>query len=68
MRDEWLGDLGVWAAKNNNVRELWLFGSRANPPFYGLESRPNRRLQPAKLDNRHFRDYPPTGHAADMTK
>jgi hypothetical protein len=22
MRDEWLHDLGVWAAKNDNVREL----------------------------------------------
>jgi hypothetical protein len=33
-----------------------------------LESRPNRRLQPAKPDNRHFRDYPLTGHAADMRK
>ncbi len=33
-----------------------------------LESRPNRSLQPPKLDNRHFRDYPVTGHAADMPK
>jgi hypothetical protein len=23
MRDEWLHDLGVWAARNDNVRELW---------------------------------------------
>jgi hypothetical protein len=30
--------------------------------------RPNRCLQPAKLDNRDFRDYPVTGHAADMPK
>jgi hypothetical protein len=35
---------------------------------WALESRPNRCLQPAKPDNRHFRDYPLTGHAADMPK
>jgi purine-nucleoside phosphorylase len=23
MRDEWLHDLGVWAARNDNVYELW---------------------------------------------
>ena len=43
-------------------------------PVWALERRPNRCLQPAKPDNRHFWDYP-TGHAkintydraADMT-
>jgi predicted nucleotidyltransferase len=30
MRDEWLHDLRAWAKANGNVRELWLFGSRAN--------------------------------------
>jgi hypothetical protein len=25
-------------------------------------------VQPAKPDNRHFREYPLTGHAADMPK
>ncbi len=29
MRDEWLSGLRAWAAANGNVRELWLFGSRA---------------------------------------
>lgn len=29
MRDEWLGGLRAWAAANESVRELWLFGSRA---------------------------------------
>jgi hypothetical protein len=34
-----------------------------------LRAYPNRCLQPAKKpDNRHFRDYPLTGHAADMPK
>jgi predicted nucleotidyltransferase len=28
MRDEWLAALRYWASKNDNVRELWLFGSR----------------------------------------
>src|ERR1700676_2875430 len=35
---------------------------------WALKSRPNRCLQPAKPDNRHFRDYPLTGHAAGMSK
>jgi hypothetical protein len=35
---------------------------------WSLESRPNRCLQPAKSNNRNFRDYPVTGHAADMPK
>jgi predicted nucleotidyltransferase len=30
MRDEWIAALRAWAANNGNVRELWLFGSRAN--------------------------------------
>jgi predicted nucleotidyltransferase len=29
MREEWLRDLRSWAAANESVRELWLFGSRA---------------------------------------
>jgi predicted nucleotidyltransferase len=30
MQDEWLVGLRAWASKNDNVRELWLFGSRAD--------------------------------------
>jgi predicted nucleotidyltransferase len=30
MREEWLRGLRAWASSNDNVRELWLFGSRAN--------------------------------------
>jgi predicted nucleotidyltransferase len=30
MREEWLHGLSAWASKNDNVRELWLFGSRAD--------------------------------------
>jgi predicted nucleotidyltransferase len=29
IEDEWLRGLRSWASKNENVRELWLFGSRA---------------------------------------
>jgi predicted nucleotidyltransferase len=29
MREEWLRDLRSWASKNESVRQLWLFGSRA---------------------------------------
>jgi predicted nucleotidyltransferase len=29
MRDEWLIGVRAWAGNNGNVRELWLFGSRA---------------------------------------
>jgi predicted nucleotidyltransferase len=29
MQDEWLRGLSAWADANENVRELWLFGSRA---------------------------------------
>src|SRR5258707_11681836 len=29
MQDEWLRGLCAWSAANENVRELWLFGSRA---------------------------------------
>ena len=29
MREEWLRDLRSWASKNQSVRQLWLFGSRA---------------------------------------
>jgi predicted nucleotidyltransferase len=29
MQDEWLSGLRSWAARNGNIRELWLFGSRA---------------------------------------
>jgi len=29
MQDEWLRGLRSWASTNGNVRELWLFGSRA---------------------------------------
>jgi hypothetical protein len=47
------------------VREFIPYNSRL--PFSELESHPNRRLQSAKPDNRHFRDYPPNrtwcGHA-----
>jgi predicted nucleotidyltransferase len=30
MRDEWLVSLRSWAKGNDSVRELWLFGSRAD--------------------------------------
>lgn len=30
MSDEWLRGLRAWASANANVRELWLFGSRAD--------------------------------------
>lgn len=30
MRDEWLLGLRSWASNNGSVRELWLFGSRAD--------------------------------------
>jgi predicted nucleotidyltransferase len=30
MRDKWIAALRAWAANNDNVLELWLFGSRAN--------------------------------------
>lgn len=30
MPDEWVCGLIEWATKNGNVRELWLFGSRAS--------------------------------------
>ncbi|QQN63006.1 nucleotidyltransferase domain-containing protein [Bradyrhizobium diazoefficiens] len=30
MKDEWLRDLAAWASKNDSVREMWLFGSRAD--------------------------------------
>ena len=30
MSDEWLRGLRAWATANANVRELWLFGSRAD--------------------------------------
>jgi predicted nucleotidyltransferase len=29
MQNEWLAGLRSWASENGNVRELWLFGSRA---------------------------------------
>jgi predicted nucleotidyltransferase len=29
MQDEWLRNLRSWASKNDSIRELWLFGSRA---------------------------------------
>lgn len=29
MRDEWLAALRQWAANNEAVKELWVFGSRA---------------------------------------
>jgi predicted nucleotidyltransferase len=29
MQDEWLSGLRLWASQNDNIRELWLFGSRA---------------------------------------
>jgi predicted nucleotidyltransferase len=29
MRDEWVMGLRSWAASNESVRQLWLFGSRA---------------------------------------
>jgi predicted nucleotidyltransferase len=30
MREEWLTGLRSWASANDSVRELWLFGSRAD--------------------------------------
>ena len=30
VREEWLRDLRSWASKNESVRQLWLFGSRAH--------------------------------------
>jgi predicted nucleotidyltransferase len=30
MREEWLRDLARWASNNESVREMWLFGSRAD--------------------------------------
>lgn len=30
MQDEWLRGLRAWASKNDSVRQLWLFGSRAD--------------------------------------
>lgn len=30
MRDDWLSGLRSWANANGSVRELWLFGSRAD--------------------------------------
>src|SRR6266536_1404981 len=29
MEDEWISGLRSWASRNGNVREMWLFGSRA---------------------------------------
>jgi hypothetical protein len=48
------------------VREFIPHDSRLR--FGRLNHVPNRCLQPAKPDNRHFRDCPLTGHAADMPK
>ena len=30
MKEEWLRGLAEWASKNDDARELWLFGSRAD--------------------------------------
>jgi predicted nucleotidyltransferase len=30
MKDEWVRTLVAWASENDSVRELWLFGSRAD--------------------------------------
>jgi predicted nucleotidyltransferase len=30
IEDEWVHNLRAWAAANGNVRQLWLFGSRAD--------------------------------------
>ena len=30
MTDEWVHGLVAWASKNDSIRELWLFGSRAD--------------------------------------
>ncbi|WLB57474.1 nucleotidyltransferase family protein [Bradyrhizobium japonicum] len=30
MREEWLRDLAGWTSNNGSIRELWLFGSRAD--------------------------------------
>jgi predicted nucleotidyltransferase len=30
MEDEWIHKLRAWAGANDSVRELWLFGSRAD--------------------------------------
>ena len=35
---------------------------------WSLQSGSDRYLQPSKPDNLHFRDYPVTGHAADMPR
>jgi predicted nucleotidyltransferase len=30
IEDDWLRDLAAWASKNDNVDEMWLFGSRTD--------------------------------------
>jgi predicted nucleotidyltransferase len=30
MKDEWVRKLAAWASSNGSIRELWLFGSRAD--------------------------------------
>jgi predicted nucleotidyltransferase len=30
MKDEWVRALVAWASSNDNISELWLFGSRAD--------------------------------------
>src|SRR5260370_38088202 len=37
-------------------------------PVWTLESRPNPCVEPVNPDTRHFRDYPLTGHAADIPR
>src|SRR5260221_7619207 len=54
----------LMAAHSKSMSSYRIFDA----PVWALESRPNRCLQPTKSDNRHFRDYPSTGHAADMPK
>ena len=61
MRDEWLHDLRSWASKNESVRELWLYGSRALPSCTKEKRNGPRRFQKVRLkytlvDACHLRD------------
>jgi len=49
MQDEWLRGLRSWTAKNDSIREVWLFGSRASG-----HSNPNSDVAVVAL--------PPTGN------
>jgi len=55
----------IWEILLTNASEIRQFG-----PHEVLFARPNRvrtDAQPAKPDNRYFRDYSVTGHAADVS-